>query len=230
MIDRRAGPTALLPLLSIVLAAAFLRPAAARAGGPAAPPFESDIEAFEAADRAHAPAPGAVLFVGSSSIRFWTTLETDFPGVPTLNRGFGGSHIADCVRYADRIVTPYHPSRIVFYAGDNDVAAGLAPEAILADFQEFVAKVRASLPGVPILYISIKPSLERWKLIDRIRQTNSLIRDYAQSADKIAYLDVFTPMLGPDGLPRKELFRADGLHMNPEGYKLWTRLVAPEIR
>jgi lysophospholipase L1-like esterase len=170
-----------------------------------------------------------VLFVGSSSIRFWTTLETDFPGVPTLNRGFGGSTVADCARYADRIVIPYRPRRIVFYAGDNDVAAGLAPEKILADFQSFVAKVRAALPGVPILFISIKPSLERWKLVDRIRRTNVLIRDYAQSGESIRYLDVFSPMLGPDGLPRKELFRADGLHMNAEGYKLWTRLVAPEI-
>jgi lysophospholipase L1-like esterase len=176
-----------------------------------------------------------VLFVGSSSIRFWDTLEKDFPGVPVINRGFGGSTVAECAFYADRIVIPYHPRpyhprRIVFYAGDNDVAAGRKPEEILSDFREFTAKVRAGLPGVPILFISIKPSLERWKLVERIRRTNALIREFAEKDGNIGYVDVFTPMLGPNGLPRKELFRADGLHMTTEGYKLWTSLVAPLIR
>jgi len=215
-------------LVPLAAAAALLRPAALCAAEAA--PFESDIAAFEAADRARAPAPGAVLFVGSSSIRFWETLARDFPGVPTLNRGFGGSSVADCARYADRIVVPYRPRLVVFYAGDNDVAAGRTPELILSDFEDFVAKVRAAQPDVPILFLSIKPSLARWKLADEIRRTNRLIREYTKNARGIGYVDVFAPMLGADGLPRQELFRVDGLHMTPKGYALWTRLVAPEIR
>jgi lysophospholipase L1-like esterase len=211
------------------IAAAWFVVAAARTDDGAAPPFEKEIQAFEAADRAHAPPQDGVLFVGSSSIRFWESLNEDFPGVPTLNRGFGGSTIADCTRYAERIVAPYHPRRIVFYAGDNDVAAGLAPERILADFMEFVDKVRARLPEEPILFISIKPSQERWRLADRIRETNRLIRAYA-AANKVEYVDVFTPMLGRDGRPRRELFRADGLHMKPAGYALWAALVDPFVR
>jgi lysophospholipase L1-like esterase len=197
---------------------------------PPKPLFEDDIEAFEAADRAHAPPQGAVLFVGSSSIRFWDTLERDFPGVPVINRGFGGSSIADCIWYADRIVIPYHPRRIVFYAGDNDVAAGRKPEEVRDDFRRFVEKVRRALPGVPIVFVSIKPSLERWKLVDRMKKSNELIRKYAASSDKITYIDVFAPMLGADGRPRKELFRADGLHMTPAGYALWARLLRPDIK
>jgi lysophospholipase L1-like esterase len=217
-------------LLSILLLAALLRPLSSYAAVPPKPPFEDDIEAFEAADRAHAPPQGAVLFVGSSSIRFWTTLDKDFPGVATLNRGFGGSHVYDCAHYASRIVAPYRPRLIVFYAGDNDVADGRKPREILSDFKTFVAKVRAAQPGVPILFLSIKPSLERWKLVGRMREANALIRQYASRAKGIGYVDVFTPMLGPGGLPRKELFREDGLHMTPAGYELWTRLVAPLIR
>ncbi|HEX4048645.1 MAG TPA: SGNH/GDSL hydrolase family protein [Elusimicrobiota bacterium] len=216
--------------LALLLGAALLLPALVRAASPAKPPFEDDIEAFEAADRAVPPRPGAVLFVGSSSIRFWTTLDRDFPGLPALNRGFGGSTIADNARYADRIVIPYRPKEIVFYAGDNDVAEGLAPEKILSDFKSFVAEVRAALPGVPIVFLSIKPSLARWKLVGRIRETNALIRAYALEDGRIDYLDVFTPMLGPDGRPRKELFRADGLHMNERGYRLWTRLLGPRLQ
>jgi|GEM_PF-1035007 len=200
--------------------------AAARA---AQQPFAADIAAFEAGDRTNPPPKDAVLFVGSSSIRFWTTLAEDFPGVPTLNRGFGGSTAADCARYAPRIAVPYRPRRIVFYAGDNDVAAGRAPEQILADFESFVAQVRAAQPDVPILFISIKPSLERWKLVDAIRKTNALILSRA-AADKVDYVDVFTPMLGADGKPRRELFRADGLHMTRLGYELWARLVDPFVR
>jgi lysophospholipase L1-like esterase len=215
-------------LAAIVLAGVLARPLAARAADAAAP-FESDIEAFEAADRAHAPPKDAVLFVGSSSIRFWESLAQDFPGVPVINRGFGGSGVDDCARYAERIVVPYHPRRVVFYAGDNDVAAGRSPEAVLADFKTFVEKVRAAQPGVPILFVSIKPSLARWSLVDRIRRTNELIRGYAAGAG-VAYVDAFTPMLGPDGRPRRALFRADGLHMTPRGYALWTSLVDPFVR
>lgn len=216
--------------LALLLGAALVQAVLVRAASPAKPPFEDDIEAFEAADRAVPPRPGAVLFVGSSSIRFWTTLDRDFPGLPTLNRGFGGSTIADSARYADRIVIPYRPREIVFYAGDNDVAAGLAPGRILSDFEGFVAKVRAALPGVPIVFISIKPSLARWSLVGRIRRTNALIRAYARTQGELEYLDVFTPMLGPDGRPRKDLFRADGLHMNARGYQLWTRLLGPRLQ
>lgn len=196
---------------------------------PAKPPFADDIAAFEAADRAHAPPKDAVLFVGSSSIRFWESLEKDFPGVPVIDRGFGGSTIADCARYADRIVVPYRPRRIVFYAGDNDIAAGRAPALVAADFTAFVRQVRAALPGVPILFISVKPSLARWTLAAQIRETNRLVREAAAKED-FDFLDAYAPMLGADGLPRKELFREDGLHMTPEGYALWTRLVDPFVR
>lgn len=188
-------------------------------------PFENEIREFEAADRKQPPPKNAVLFIGSSSIRFWITLGKDFPDIKTIRRGFGGSQIADSTRYADRIVFPYHPSQIVIYAGDNDIAAGKTPEQVLADFEGFVAKVRVKLPDVPIRFISIKPSLARWKLIDKIKDANRLIQAYAKEHKSISYIDVFTPMLDPDGKPRKELLRADGLHLTAKGYALWTSII-----
>jgi hypothetical protein len=168
-------------LLSIAilasLAVSFTTP-----GRPATPatrpdaPFAAEIRKFEEADAASPPAPGGVLFVGSSSIRLWTTLADDFPGVPVINRGFGGSRIAHSTRYADRIVIPYKPRTIVFYAGDNDLAGGLSPEQVLADYKAFVATVRAALPETRILFISIKPSTARWKLVEQIREANRLVR------------------------------------------------------
>ena len=120
--------------------------------------WESDIAAFEAADKKSPPPQGAVLFIGSSSIRIWKTLATDFPDQKTINRGFGGSELADSVYYADRIVIPYKPRLIVLFAGTNDINAGKRPETVFADFKAFVAKVRAGLPNTRIAYLSISPA------------------------------------------------------------------------
>lgn len=192
-------------------------------------PFEKEIAAFEAADQTQPPPKDAVLFIGSSTFRIWKSLPADFPGLAVINRGFGGSQIADSTRYADRIVVPYHPRRIVMYAGDNDLAAGKTAEQVLEEFKDFVTKVRASLPDVPISYISIKPSIARWKLIERIKQANSLIGQFATSEKNIDFIDIFPVMLGNDGKPRKELFRPDGLHMNADGYALWIPILRPRI-
>lgn len=191
--------------------------------------WNAAIAAFEAADRSTPPPAGAVLFIGSSSIRFWKTLAADFPAVRTINRGFGGSEIADSTFFADRIVAPYHPRAIVMYAGDNDIAAGNRPQQVRDDFAAFVRKARAVDPGVPIAFIAIKPSIARQALLPQIRAANDLVRAYAATQKQVAYLDVFTPMLGQDGQPQAKWFIQDGLHMNRDGYALWTSIVQPWV-
>lgn len=191
--------------------------------------WNAAIAAFEAADHRHPPPPGSVLFIGSSSVRFWKTLATDFPAVRTINRGFGGSEIADSTFFADRIVAPYHPRAIVMYAGDNDIAAGNSPPQVRDDFAAFVREARAVDPGVPIAFIAIKPSMARKALLPQIRAANDLVRDYAATQQHVAYLDVFTPMLGKDGQPQAKWFIQDGLHMNRAGYALWARIVRPWV-
>lgn len=193
-------------------------------------PFAKEIRAFEAADARKAPPKNAVLFIGSSSIRFWKTLAQDFPDWPVINRGFGGSEISDSVRYADRIAIPYHPRQIVMYAGDNDLAAGKSPQRVLADFKAFVDEIHAALPDVPIHFIAIKPCTLRWKLIDKVRRANRLIEDYAAGQKNVDYVDIFTPMLGPDGKPRKDLLKADGLHPSRKCYELWASIIRPRLR
>ena len=189
--------------------------------------WRGEIAAFEAADRAQPPAPGAVLFIGSSSIRLWTTLAGDFPERHTINRGFGGSEIDDATHFADRIVAPYRPSAIVMYAGDNDIADGDSPQHVLEDFQAFVRAARTVDPGVPIAFLAIKPSVARQSLLPQIRVANSKIRAWAARQKGVSYLDVFTPMLGKHGEPDPTWFGADGLHMNRRGYALWVGIVKP---
>ncbi|MEO8809990.1 MAG: SGNH/GDSL hydrolase family protein [Rhodanobacter sp.] len=192
--------------------------------------WNAAIAAFTAEDRAHPRTPGAVLFIGSSSIRFWKTLATDFPHTRTINRGFGGSEIDDATFFADRIVAPYHPRAIVLYAGDNDLADGDSPARVRDDFVAFVRKARSLDPGVPIAFIAIKPSVARKSLLAQIREANALVRQVAASEPGVTYLDVYTPMLGPDGEPQARWFVGDGLHMNRKGYALWTGIVKPWLR
>jgi lysophospholipase L1-like esterase len=192
--------------------------------------WEPDIVSFETADRTNLPRAGSVVFVGSSSIRMWGTLASDFPGLPVLNRGFGGSKLSDVVRFADRIVVPYKPRVVVLYAGDNDLAAGKTPAEVFAEFQSFVAIIHRELPNTRVAFVAIKPSIARVNIIDKMRATNQLIRDYIRADNKLVYVDIFTPMLDASGQPRAELFLEDGLHMNAKGYAIWRDLIDPVLR
>ena len=227
--------------LAIVFAAIACTPAPRSNDGPhpAATPaiaplpdsarFAPELNAFIREDSASPPPPAPVLFVGSSSIRFWDSLAADFPGLPVLNRGFGGSRMDDLLRYADRVVFRYKPKAIVFYEGDNDLQDGRTPARIAGDVAEFLSRVRKALPQSRVVCIAVKPSPSRWALIDKMRQTNSLLQAVVAQDTMATYVDVFTPMLGADGRPRAELFRDDSLHMTPAGYAIWRQAVAPAL-
>jgi lysophospholipase L1-like esterase len=192
--------------------------------------FEAEIRAFEAADRARPPPRGGVVFIGSSSIKNWTNVAADFAGVPVLNRGFGGSTLADVVYYSDRILIPYRPRLVVLYAGDNDIAEGRTPKRVLDDYRTLVTRLRSAWPAARVAFVSIKPSPSRRAFIDRVRETNRRIRAEIARDSLQAFVDVFTPMLDATGQPRPELFLSDSLHMTRAGYRLWRRLLAPLVR
>jgi len=220
--------TLTLTLLLAGLSAAA--PTTGPASKPASPPFENEIKAFEAADAKHAPPQGAIEFLGSSSIKKWTTVAADFPDLTVINRGFGGSTIPDNTRYVPRIVTPYKPRLIVFFAGDNDLNERHTPQQVLADFKAFTAAVHEALPETRIMFLSIKPSLARRKLLATQAEANALVKEFIAIDKLLSYVDVATPMVGPDGQPRPELFGPDGLHMNRTGYELWTSILTPLLK
>jgi len=188
------------------------------------------IDAFTEADRTNPPPRDAVVFVGSSSIVRWASLQKDFPGVKAINRGFGGSELTDSVFYADRIVIPYQPRIVVVYAGENDLQNGRQPESVFADFKAFVGKVHAALPKTRIVYIAIKPSPSRVKIKDNVVRANDLIAAECARDPRLAFADVYSPMLTITGEMRPELFVKDMLHLNEAGYALWTPIVARHLR
>ena len=192
-------------------------------------PWQAEIAALVAQDSAAPPPREGVVFVGSSSIRLWTTLARDFPGVPVVNRGFGGSMIADSTRHAAQLIVPYRPRLVVLYAGDNDVEGGHSPRQVLADFEAFVARVQTDLPNTAIAFVSIKPSIARESLWPVMRAANAAVAKWAATRTDVAYVEVASAMLGADGKPRPELLRDDGLHMAPAGYAIWIERLRPVL-
>lgn len=192
--------------------------------------WEKEVAAFAQADQVDPPRKKSIVFTGSSSIRLWENLEQYFPNKNILNRGFGGSQTEEVAYFADRIITPYKPRQVVIYVGDNDLAAGKTPEKVLADFQNLFSKIRKGKPNATVTFISIKPSPSRMHLITPVRQTNDLIKNFLATQKKTAFVDVFTPMLKPNGKPKPALFKADSLHMTPAGYAIWAQVLRPYLK
>lgn len=187
--------------------------------------WNADIAAFERADHAQPPPSGAVLFIGSSSIRFWKTLASDFPEVPTINRGFGGSEISDVDYYFAQVVAPYRPRAIIFYAGENDIAAGKTPDQVAADFARFMDLKTKALGAAPVYFVSLKPSKLRFEQLDKQAQTNAEILAMAGRRKDLRLIDVVPAML-QNGQP-KDIYRPDRLHMTADGYAIWTSIIRP---
>ena len=220
---RRYGATATAVGLASVLAVCLSAQTAEK--------WDPAIQKFEDQDKVSPPPQNGIVFIGASSIVRWNLPEY-FPalGATAINRGFGGSQSVDAVRYVNRIVVPYHPRIVVYYAGDNDVEANVPAREIAHQFELFDQKVHAALPQTKIIFISIKPSIRRWKWIDTIRSANAMVKAYCAKQSHLAYMDIEKQMLGADGKPNPDLLVADGLHMTPAGYRIWTAALTPLLK
>lgn len=186
------------------------------------------IDLFRLWDRKNSISYDEVLFVGSSSIRKWSTAEY-FPNVPIINRGFGGSHISDIIFFINQTVLKYKPRVIIFYAGDNDIHYGKSPKIVLEDYKTFVKKVHSKLPNTRIVFIPIKPSLKRWSLWGKMEKANTLIRKYSTKNPLLYYIDTASPMLNSYNFPNRSLFVSDSLHLSKKGYDLWSEILRPVL-
>ncbi len=191
--------------------------------------YEAEVQELEKLNKTAPPPAGAVLFYGSSSLRLWTTLTEDMAPWTVVNRAFGGSTLAACVHFFDRLVVPCAPGSLVLYAGDNDLGDGRAPDDIVRSLRALLARVDTTLGSIPVAYVSIKPSPARWNLRDKILRVNSATRALMEQRPSGYYIDVYASMLGHDGRPRAELFDTDGLHLSPRGYRTWTHILRPYV-
>jgi lysophospholipase L1-like esterase len=196
-----------------------------------AQPFIEEINAFKKQDSVAMPPKNAILFVGSSSFRMWTSLDQDFPVHSIINRGFGGSTLPDIIRYVDQVIIPYQPRQIVIYCGDNDLASSdtISAQTVNMRFQQLFHHIRKQLPEVAIAFVSIKPSPSRQHLLQKEAKCNDLIKDFLKNQTKTAYIDVFSAMIDEKGNPKADLFVDDRLHMNKKGYAIWVQVIEPHL-
>lgn len=222
-------PERILFAMAVITGCCYSSVSQTQSASPPANMWENSIQQFEAQDREQAPPPNGILFTGSSSIRMWNLAQW-FPGMPVLNRGFGGSTYSDLNLFMDRVVFPYKPRIIVLYSGDNDIAGGKTAEEVFGAVESVISRVRKKLPETRIVIIAIKPSVARWKYYEEIKKANALIKGACEAGKGLVYVDIETPMLGEDGKPRQDLLLGDGLHLNDAGYALWTELVKPHLQ
>lgn len=193
--------------------------------------WEEDIAAFEAEDAKGENPANPVVFVGSSSIRLWSSLVEDMAPAPIVQRGFGGAKFNDVVYYAERLVNVHKPSAVVLFVGTNDISSSGAksPDVLLASYKRFVEKVRLYQNQLPIYYIAITPSNLRWEFWSIAQKTNQLIANYAMQDEYLYVIDTSSALMGSDGKPDTRNYRSDGLHLSEKGYAIWTSLIKPYI-
>lgn len=195
-----------------------------------AQPYAKEIADFKKQDSLSFPESGQILFVGSSSFTLWKDVQQYFPQYPIINRGFGGSTLLDVTRYEADIIFPYKPKQIVIYCGENDIAndSTVTGAVVFERFKKLYDDIRLNLGKVPIVYVSMKPSPSRWHLREKQTDGNERIRKFLRKKKRRAvFVDVWPGMLGADGKPREELYIADKLHMNAQGYIIWQKLLEP---
>jgi lysophospholipase L1-like esterase len=198
----------------------------------AQPPFYNEIQSFKKEDSLKPPPANAILFVGSSSFRMWQNVQQAFPEHTIINRGFGGSSLPHVIRYADDIIFPYHAKQIVIYAGENDLTESdtISAQTVYGRFQHLFHLIREKQPNTPIVFVSIKPSPSRAHLMPKMVEANRLIQAFIKDQKKASFVNVYPRMLNGDGKPKPEIFLADSLHMNENGYAIWKKALKPHLK
>lgn len=193
--------------------------------------FTDSIARFAASDQEQSPPKGAIVCVGSSSMRMWhPRIAEDLAGLTVIPRGFGGSQFTDVIYYLDELILKYEPRAVLVYEGDNDTGAGKTPQRILDDLKFLVEATRARLPDVRFYIISAKPSIDRWHLAARMQSANALMEDYCHATPGLTFIDLWPGMLGQDGQPLPDIYVEDQLHLNENGYDIWAAVIAPVLK
>jgi lysophospholipase L1-like esterase len=194
-------------------------------------PFYDDVQAFKKEDSLKTPIKNSVLFIGSSSFTKWKHLQQDFPSIPVLNRAFGGPTLLDVIRFQNEVIFKYQARKIVIYCGENDLASSenITSNEVFNRFKTLYENIRKHEPKVPIVYVSIKPSISRWKIKEKEIETNKLIEAFIKKNQNIVFVNIWDKMLDENGNPKSDIFGPDNLHMNEKGYQVWIEALKDKL-
>ncbi len=193
--------------------------------------WESDIEKFEQLDISKSYPSDAILFAGSSSIRLWSTIGKDMLPFNVIQRGYGGAKLSDFVVYADRIIYP-HPCRAIVIFIANDIAGNdndKSPLEVSQLFKKVLYIIHRKFSDTPVFWISITPTPARWKVWPEIKEANEMIKEICAKHKNTYFVETEKYFLTSSGIPRNQLFVADRLHLNADGYAIWAEIIRNEL-
>lgn len=193
--------------------------------------WEPEIAKFDSLNKIIKYPDDAIIFAGSSSIRLWTTLADDMSPYNVIQRGYGGAKLSDFAVYAERILSPLKCRALVLFIA-NDITGvnnDRTPEEVRNLFSIIHKTFRKDHPGVPVFYVAITPTPSRWKAWSEISRGNELVKKWCENHPYTYFISTDTAFLNHSGEPKADLFRNDRLHLNADGYKVWSRIIKGEL-
>lgn len=193
--------------------------------------FETEIKNFEKEDTEKGVKKGEILFYGSSSWRIWKDIKTDLAPLPVINRGFGGSTIPELIHYVERVVFPHEPKLLVIYGGENDLSGKKykSAEQMFDSYRQFVSLVQKRLPKTKICFVSMKLSPSRRQHWETVKKGNAMVKSFSMGK-RLSYVDINPVLFNANGTVKSELYTKDSLHLNPQGYREYTKILLPFLK
>lgn len=193
--------------------------------------WEKEVSNLLEKDKTETYSDDAILFIGSSSIRLWDDIAKDMAPYEPIRRGYGGAKFSDLIHFTERIVYPHNFQALCIFVA-NDITGGnddRTPKEVLTLQKQVIKTVRKKYPAVPIFQIAITPVNSRWSVWNETQQANALMKANAEKTPNLYFIETADGYLGEDGKPISALFRDDQLHMKPDGYHIWARIIKAEL-
>lgn len=166
------------------------------------------------------------LFIGDSYIdtAFWADFDLAFP-TDSVNWGIGGTTAEDWLGQIATLSSLYTPDNLIIHVGVNDINGGLSGQDTLEDIQALLEEIQILYPETHIYFISIEPNNFMPNNFVEYQVTNQGLETLAETNDQLTYIDTVTPLGGQSGISVAQYFGMDGLHLNEDGYAVWTKAI-----
>ena len=168
-----------------------------------------------------------IVFAGDSHTQFFELAEF-FLDRNIKNRGIYGDISAGLLSRMNQ-VTEGQPRKIFLEIGYNDLCEKITPDSISKNIVLMVKYIRRQSPDSEIYINSVFPSsAKRGIEISQIPIINEKIKQICRSY-KIAYIDIYVKLATNNGLLDRRFDCGDGIHLNGQGYKVWSEIIHPYL-
>lgn len=202
-----------------------------QSSGQEANKYANDVRVINEYDGIYGFPDDPIVFVGSSSIRRWVTIQEELGRYNVIRRGIGGATTDDIILFSKDLIFKYKPRQLFFYIGENDFTNRTnTPDSVFHNFVRLYRLVRSKLPNTPISYISLKPNPGQPEWTEYHKMTNVLVKDFLEGEPNTVFIDIFTPLYNKGKL-RPELYIDDQVHLNVMGYKkIWSKKIRKHLK